>query len=951
MGKTVINKNLWLVFMLALLGTLLLVNAAWASPVININDVDEDILQGQPTEFSVEVDNTVSDSVYGNYTLKVTLSCPSGEVTSFQYDENGDWQDIDLSADSVTGELIGDVSQVPGGEKKTFNFKMAFNTEQEETIVVKFKLIDTWNGSTVAYNSLIFEVKHEYLDVDISNDSTMVNIPVSISVTRMVYDAGQGFIEAPFREPDADDSEIMFNVYDVNNSGIWNGEFLDKPVNGQVIGNQYASITPDVDQAEIVVWYRPTSIMQSAGSDNRKITIEYYDNGILMLKGSAELAVQPAHPNKVRVDIGDDGDYTPNFAKAGTRVPVRVFAADQYGNPIKLDVPKTVTLESTSESGKFYDANNNEITGITLENLGVIVYYEDTKASAQPNDHQGNYIISARCDSMDEGSDEINIQPAEPYGFSVVTDMQADNGVLQAQAGVTYDFEVRVADEFGNTVVLSNDLTANVSTGPAGDTNSKQITWYTSGESSFGYFYEGDYNDCHWSDCDLQESHFHDYDKGLIITDKCPVCGGEFSHYCYGNGFDGYFYYYVPGCPYCGSHEDHYHDFTTGDIYYSSYCPECGSAYSHNHGNWAIAHYAWKYDTAQTVEFKIEAPGLQTEIIPVNVSDSMQFRFDLLEEWAVKPGDLLPFRVVLVGVDGKDIAAVSPINVVLTANNVQTQEPWTIYLDQEKTITPDNNTITVEQGASASDILYLQVPDVLDIKLEIELRAKSADGLNIPEYSETLDFQRKPFYSKTLYPGWNTLSVPVKLLPGQDTLADIINVDDVEIAFSYDAVNGWSQITDESASMNPMQAILIKVKDKTKAVFYSDTERSLPASYALKTGWNLIGPNAGEPKTAQSILFEVLDQAAKVISPAYHQSDWSMTPAVDQPEEDFDDRYDDSYGWMYPTCGYWVYMTDTGEIHGMQVTPVDNWDYWLINNGNCDDGQDCDAAVGGGSII
>jgi len=191
-------------------------------------------------------------------------------------------------------------------------------------------------------------------------------------------------------------------------------------------------------------------------------------------------------------------------------------------------------------------------------------------------------------------------------------------------------------------------------------------------------------------------------------------------------------------------------------------------------------------------------------------------------------------------------------------------------------------------------------------------------------------------YREGLEPGWNTLSFPLAL--ENNTWQAVTGAGDgldYSVACTWDATNQkWVQVTD-SARINPLDAIYIKINSYDRLPVTISPEITNPPTRALKAGWNLVGPAYdlveldepinhthlwwGEPYGTSVV--EALTSVeytpdryygyTVVVSPSINPETWVFTRG---------DRYDEPD--MDATCGYWVYMENPDTLAGFSSTPL-----------------------------
>jgi len=190
----------------------------------------------------------------------------------------------------------------------------------------------------------------------------------------------------------------------------------------------------------------------------------------------------------------------------------------------------------------------------------------------------------------------------------------------------------------------------------------------------------------------------------------------------------------------------------------------------------------------------------------------------------------------------------------------------------------------------------------------------------------------KEFFEKQLLPGWNIISIPLKLQTGKNTLGQIISdLEKVELAFMYDSeaaqkgdasedlVVRWLQAGQET-SFSPMDALFIKVTEQTTARMYPYEGFSGPYSRELFKGWNLLGPALNidaehSEMEARHVLNSLYDlqggrcSYSQVISPPLgEQPYWVYAPTMEQSP------------FMKAGEGYWLYMLKDDCLAGSSIT-------------------------------
>lgn len=167
--------------------------------------------------------------------------------------------------------------------------------------------------------------------------------------------------------------------------------------------------------------------------------------------------------------------------------------------------------------------------------------------------------------------------------------------------------------------------------------------------------------------------------------------------------------------------------------------------------------------------------------------------------------------------------------------------------------------------------------------------------------------------------GWNIVSTPWELESDKNTIDKILaNPDYVEQAYGY-ANGGWYQVTTaqpETMVLRPLEALYIKLKGSTGAVFWAKRGLGTPPVRDLAAGWNLVGnptviQEGQQAKKVNEALSSISGSYAVVISPfGCSQSAWVYTPQTATPPNVENFR------------GYWVYMTKADRLAGQAMPPL-----------------------------
>ncbi|MEW6770657.1 MAG: fibronectin type III domain-containing protein [Bacillota bacterium] len=157
--------------------------------------------------------------------------------------------------------------------------------------------------------------------------------------------------------------------------------------------------------------------------------------------------------------------------------------------------------------------------------------------------------------------------------------------------------------------------------------------------------------------------------------------------------------------------------------------------------------------------------------------------------------------------------------------------------------------------------------------------------------------------------GWRTFSVPVRLAGSQALLGDVISLDAVEIAWKFEAAGQrWVQVTEENNTIQPLEAVYVKLSGPALAVITPSSVATSPPVKELAAGWNLVGFTQAD--LVSDALYSVCGKWNAAVSPAVNPAAWAVTPASTPAPN------------VLPHQGYWVYMDVPDTLAGFSTTPV-----------------------------
>ncbi|MDD4254338.1 MAG: NosD domain-containing protein [Methanofollis sp.] len=166
----------------------------------------------------------------------------------------------------------------------------------------------------------------------------------------------------------------------------------------------------------------------------------------------------------------------------------------------------------------------------------------------------------------------------------------------------------------------------------------------------------------------------------------------------------------------------------------------------------------------------------------------------------------------------------------------------------------------------------------------------------------------------TLHKGWNFVSTPRTLGPGNDTVAVFGGVDCAgHSIFGYDGTNGW-EVLKTSAPIKPLDGIWIYSNTTATVALTFDTLKLTTApTKALIPGWNAIGFSDISPAPAKDALVSVRDAWAILIGldardQAYESSIINGGSGAHTDERD-----------LNPGEGYWLFMRTGGTLAAISI--------------------------------
>ena len=165
----------------------------------------------------------------------------------------------------------------------------------------------------------------------------------------------------------------------------------------------------------------------------------------------------------------------------------------------------------------------------------------------------------------------------------------------------------------------------------------------------------------------------------------------------------------------------------------------------------------------------------------------------------------------------------------------------------------------------------------------------------------------------SLSPGWNFISTPKTLAANWDTAEKLFGSVPVAghsvFSFSH-RTNQWMPLTAKSV-FKPFEPVWIYSEHPTSIQLYFEPDAmQIPPVKLLTKGWNTFGITSLSPTSAQNALLSAKDAWVYVIG--YN----AATQRYEQTIMNVPESYNNI---LVPGKGYWIYMSDAGELAGSGV--------------------------------
>ena len=170
--------------------------------------------------------------------------------------------------------------------------------------------------------------------------------------------------------------------------------------------------------------------------------------------------------------------------------------------------------------------------------------------------------------------------------------------------------------------------------------------------------------------------------------------------------------------------------------------------------------------------------------------------------------------------------------------------------------------------------------------------------------------------SINLFAGWNFVSTPVKLKNNYDTVQQVFSGVDTRYNPIYLYGGGAWNVMGGSDIMVALDGIWIYSTANAAVSLNFDTDPSpVPPTKNLEESWNAIGHSSVVPIPADSTLSSVESEWTSLVG--FDAADQSYKPEIINGDGTGSSHDEDTP--MYPTNGYWLYMTSAGELEGLSV--------------------------------
>ncbi len=161
-----------------------------------------------------------------------------------------------------------------------------------------------------------------------------------------------------------------------------------------------------------------------------------------------------------------------------------------------------------------------------------------------------------------------------------------------------------------------------------------------------------------------------------------------------------------------------------------------------------------------------------------------------------------------------------------------------------------------------------------------------------------------------LYKGWNFVSIPRPLSPGNNTAIEVFR--DVETGgrpiYTYTPENGFEPLGADTTLKVLDGYWVYSTEAMTVQLNFSTNPVMVPASKMLSPGWNAIGYSDLTPRSANESLISVEDSWVSVVG--YDAKNQNYQPALINGQTGAHGENQK----LLPTEGYWLFMREDGTL-------------------------------------
>jgi PKD repeat protein len=241
--------------------------------------------------------------------------------------------------------------------------------------------------------------------------------------------------------------------------------------------------------------------------------------------------------------------------------------------------------------------------------------------------------------------------------------------------------------------------------------------------------------------------------------------------------------------------------------------------------------------------------------------------------------------------------------------------PLTVQFTDQSSGNPNSWIWDFGDGMSSTDqdpFHTYAVPGQFTVGLTVQNAEGTTAVLSKPDYIFVQNGTPGPINGSAVafYTGWNYVSVPATLASGWDTFAIFSQVDMASHSiWLYDSVNqNWVKKYPGDQVLPLYGYWIYSNSQAVIPLHFSSDPLRVPPTRELSTGWNAIGFTGMIPASARDTLISV-------------KSSWTQAEGFDSINQTYETQiinggsgaFSDSRQ-LFPTKGYWLYMTSPGEL-------------------------------------